>query len=105
MKDIVYIVALKDCYKKYLELTTINKIFCGKYIKSEYGNVYFELNGIKAVVIIPEEWIEYMAPSKKCIKKEEYPYDLYYCGEKVGKIKLPLPLFSLNATDKSWEIK
>lgn len=72
MKDIVYIVTLKDEYRKYLELTTVDKIFCGKYIKSEYKKVYFELNNSKAIVIIPEEWIEFMAPSKRCNKNKHF---------------------------------
>lgn len=66
MEDIKYIVVLKDEYRKYLELTTIDKMFCGRYIKSEYKKVYFELNGSHSVVVIPEEWIEFMAPSKLC---------------------------------------
>lgn len=66
MKDIKYIVAIKDEYVKNFELTTIKKKFCASYIKSEYNNIYFELNGSKAFVIIPEKWIESMVPSREC---------------------------------------
>ena len=116
MKDIVYIVTLKDEYRKYLELTTVDKMFCGRYIKSEYQKVYFELNGSKAVVIIPEEWIEFMAPSKKCndIKKIEEP-DLglikdgykafYYQGEIVCLSRVSLEKLTEICTDTKKRLK
>ena len=112
-----YIVKIKDEFVPFFEKTTLSKkgVFCGMIIQKG-DQMIFELNGpFHANVIIPCSWIEWLAPS--CIyfaqfenpieeeKEEEYPYELYYCGEKVGKIKLPLPLFSLNKTDKSWEIK
>ena len=63
MKDIYYIVGLKDDCRYNLRLTTINEKFCGRLIHQSYGNLYFELNGSKALVIVPEEWIAYCAPS------------------------------------------
>lgn len=65
MKGIYYIVKIRDKYIENLHLTTITNIFCGKYLKAEYGNVYFLLNGSNANIIIPEEYIEFCAPSKK----------------------------------------
>ena len=81
--------------------------FCKNYyiqlelIKQENGTCYFQ-DRKGQYLIINEEYIELMVPSTQV---EKYPYDLYYMGEKVGKIKQPLPLLSLNASDKSWEIK
>lgn len=64
MKNIYYIVRIKEEYINNLRCTTINHEFCGKYIKAEYGNVYFSLNGSGANIIIPEEYIEFCVPSK-----------------------------------------
>lgn len=63
-KDIYYIISLKDKYKNRLNLTTINKEFCGKFNHQAYGIIWFELNGSGAWVAIPDEWIEWIAPSK-----------------------------------------
>ena len=68
-KDIYYIIYIKDEYIEKLNLTTIRKRCCGKFIKQSYGNLYFELNFSKALVIIPEEWIECVAPSKELWNK------------------------------------
>ena len=40
-------------------------MFCGALVNQTDGNFYFELNGSRAMVIIPHSWIEWMAPSKK----------------------------------------
>lgn len=64
MNDIYYIVGIRSDYRHNLNLTTINKEFCGKFIHQSHGNLYFELNGSRALVIVPEEWISYCAPSK-----------------------------------------
>lgn len=69
MNSIYYIVGLKDDYKHHLRLTTINKEFCGRFIHQSHGNLYFELNGSGALVIVPEEWIAYCAPSMKLWNK------------------------------------
>ena len=64
-QDIYYIVRLKERYRQELYLTTIIKDFCGKILNQTGSNIYFELNGSNALVIIPHEWIEWLAPSKK----------------------------------------
>ncbi|QIX89166.1 hypothetical protein [Enterocloster clostridioformis] len=33
-------------------------------------NIYFELNGNKALVIIPHDWIKWLAPSKNIMDKQ-----------------------------------
>ena len=43
--------------------TVYNKL-CGRLVNQHDGNFYFELNGSKALVIIPHKWIKWMAPSK-----------------------------------------
>lgn len=64
MDNIYYIVGIRSDCRRNLDLTTINKEFCGKFIRQSHGNLYFELNGSKALVIVPEEWISYCAPAK-----------------------------------------
>lgn len=64
-QDIYYIVRLKERYRQEFYLTTITKDFCGKIINQTSTNIYFELNGSNALVIIPHAWIEWLAPSKK----------------------------------------
>ena len=64
IKDVYYIVGIKNDCRHNLKLTTINKEFCGKFIHQSHGNLYFELNGSRALVIVPEEWVSYCAPSK-----------------------------------------
>lgn len=63
-KDIYYIVSLKDEYRDKLNLTTIKKEFCAKFNHEAYGVVWFELNGSNALIVIPDQWIEWIAPSK-----------------------------------------
>ena len=61
---IMYIVKLKDDVLKKLSATTLYKgKFAGKIVKTG-SNMLFELNGSKANIIIPYDWIDYMAPSK-----------------------------------------
>lgn len=64
MEDIYYIVNIKEKYRYELRFTTINKEFCGKIVNQTSGNIYFELNGSGGLVIIPHEWINWLAPSK-----------------------------------------
>lgn len=64
MEDYYYIVRIKEEYRNKLKLTTINKEFCGKFIRQAHGNLYFKLNHSDALVIIPEKWIEFCAPSE-----------------------------------------
>lgn len=57
-----YIVHLKDRF--YMPKTTITREFCG-YIDNIAGNtIYFRLHGSNALVIIPHNEIEWMAPSR-----------------------------------------
>ena len=63
-KDIYYIIGLKDEYKNKLNLTTIHNHFCGKFNHQAHGVIWFELNGSGACVAIPDEWVEWIAPSK-----------------------------------------
>lgn len=62
--EIYYIVGIKGERISNLESTTINKSFCGKIINITEESAFFELNGSGAKVIIPTDWIEYLAPSK-----------------------------------------
>ena len=68
MKDIYYIVKLKDgiSHKNNLpNLVTVYPKFCGVLVNQDDGHFYFELNDIpKSLVIIPHSWIDWMAPSK-----------------------------------------
>lgn len=64
MEDIYYIVNIKEEYRNELRLTTINKEFCGKIVNQTARNIYFELNCSGALVIIPHDWIDWLAPSK-----------------------------------------
>jgi hypothetical protein len=65
-EDIYYIVKIKENRVDGLFYqTTVNKMFCGVLVNHADGNFYFELNGSKALVIIPHSWIEWMAPSKE----------------------------------------
>lgn len=66
MKDydaIYYIVQVRN--PLHFTNTTITERFCGKLVNQNNGNFYFELNGSGALVIIPHNEIEWMAPSKK----------------------------------------
>lgn len=64
-KGIYYIVNIKERYKYDLHLTTITDQFCGKIVNQTGSNIYFNLYGSEALVIIPHDWIEWLAPSKK----------------------------------------
>lgn len=63
-KDIYYIVGIKSERLSSLENTTINKEFCGRIVKITENNTFFKLNGSEVNVIVPTDWIEYLAPSK-----------------------------------------
>lgn len=64
-RNIPYIVVIKDKYINEINNTTLeNGKFCG-YVENFYnGSFFFTLNGIEMTVIIPWNWIEFMAPSK-----------------------------------------
>ena len=61
--DPYYIVTIKEQYQDKLQNTTCRHKFCGKLV-NQTDRFYFELNNSKALVIIPHEWVECMAPSK-----------------------------------------
>ena len=42
----------------------VPQVFSGKIVNQTAGNIYFELNGSGGLVIIPHEWINWLAPSK-----------------------------------------
>ena len=71
-EDIYYIVELRDWYayaNNLPELTTIYPKFCAKLVNQNNGNFYFELNHSNALIIIPHNWIKWMAPSKRLNKR------------------------------------
>lgn len=90
MEDIMYIITLKPNCIDYMKLTTISRTFCAKMIKSEYNNIYFELNGSKAIIIIPEAWIESMAPSKKYWELKQKKYILYRRDTEIAEVDYPI---------------
>lgn len=64
-EDIVYIVRVKPEFQLNFKGTTINHKFAGKILAQIRDAYVFELNGAySAIVIIPFNWIECMAPSK-----------------------------------------
>lgn len=63
--DVVYIVKVKPEFQTNFKDTTINHKFAGKILAQIRDAYVFELNeSSKAIVIIPSDWIECMAPSK-----------------------------------------
>lgn len=72
--DILYFVTIKEDYMYKLSGTTIQKGFCGYEVNQAGCNIYFEVQETNALVIIPHQWIEIMAPAKvepKDIKESE----------------------------------
>ncbi|MEE0294079.1 MAG: hypothetical protein UDT09_06460 [Eubacterium sp.] len=62
-KDIYYMVGINgEIATLSLRDTVIDKRFCGKIIKTTEKSIIFELIDSKANVIIPIDWIEYLAP-------------------------------------------
>lgn len=66
-KDIYYLVKFKDDIDdNSFYLTTVANKMCGKLVNQTDSHFYFELNDIKkSLVIVPHNWIKWMAPSKK----------------------------------------
>lgn len=58
-----YIVSLKDDFQMYK--TTIRRQFCGTLENISSTSLFFRLNGSDALVIVPHNKIEWMAPSKE----------------------------------------
>ena len=75
--DIVYIVRVKPKFQINFKDTTINHKFAGRILAQIRDAYVFELNGIYgATVIIPFDWIECMAPSKRhfeLMQKKDLP--------------------------------
>lgn len=69
--DLYYIIELNERIDRELQnLATIFPRFAGKLVNNNNGNFYFELNGHpNSVVIIPHNWIKWMAPSKRLNKR------------------------------------
>ena len=63
-KDIYYMVKIKENYNENFHNTVIKNKFCGKIVNQAAGNIYFELYKSDALVIMPHNWIEWLAPSK-----------------------------------------
>ena len=62
--NILYLVTIKEDYIHKLSGTTIQNGFCGYEVNQAGRNIYFELYETNALVIIPHQWIEIMAPVK-----------------------------------------
>lgn len=58
---IKYIVKLKEDF--YMPKTTIKRKFCGSIENIANSSIYFKIHGCNALVIIPHNKIEWMAPS------------------------------------------
>ena len=72
--NILYLVTIKEDYIHKLSGTTIQNGFCGYEVNQVGRNIYFEVQETNALVIIPHQWIEIMAPVKvepKDIKESE----------------------------------
>ena len=98
----LYDIKLKDNYVKILKDTIFGKgYFCGlELIEERNEYFYFKMqNG--QYIKIADEWIDLLIPHTEL---EEYPYDLYYLGEKVGKMKWPLQ-FPECTVEKIFEVK
>lgn len=70
--DTYYIVRLKEYIPDHLFYRTIieNNSFCGKIVNQTCKKIYFEIYGNNVLVIIPHEWIEWMAPSRILLEKQ-----------------------------------
>ena len=69
---IKYIVKLKENF--YMPKTTIKTEFCGSIENITGSSIYFKIHGSNALVIIPHNKIEWMAPSV-ILFKEGYNYE------------------------------
>lgn len=63
IKKVEYIVCLKNDF--FMPKTTIKRQFCGKLENIANDRFYFRLNGSNAIVIVPYNEIDWMAPSKE----------------------------------------
>ena len=63
--DVVYIVKIKDgVADPMFSKTTTRPYLCGTILHQGDGQFWFEINGSKALAIIPYCYVEWMAPSR-----------------------------------------
>lgn len=60
-----YFVKLKDKYVQELCKTKVANRFCGVIVNQTMSNIYFELKNTKELVIIPYEYVLWLAPVKE----------------------------------------
>ena len=86
-EDIVYIVKVKPEFQINFKGTTINYEFAGEILAQIRDAYVFKLNGAYgALVIIPLDWIECMAPSKVHFELMQKSTPLYCCGRPLQAI-------------------
>jgi hypothetical protein len=84
----LYDIKLKDNYAKILKDTIFEKGYlCGLELINEINGYFYFRDGGGQLIKLPDDWVDLLLPHTKL---EIYPYDLYYLGEKVGRIKWPL---------------
>lgn len=64
-ETILYLVNIKPEHKDKFKDTLIHSKFCGELVNQTNDMFYFELYKGRAIVIIPHNWIEFMAPIKE----------------------------------------
>lgn len=89
-KKIRYIVRLKENFV--MPNTTIKHKFCGYIENIGSHNIYFRLHGSNALVLIPHEKIEWMAPSEK-LWKDGYIYEEGGYKELSNKLLIPFDIY------------
>lgn len=62
--ETTYFVKLKERYIQELCKTKVANRFCGTIVNQTVSNIYFELKDTKELVIIPYEYILWLAPVK-----------------------------------------
>ena len=61
---------LKDKYVQELCKTKVANRFCGTIVNKTVSNIYFELKNTKELVIIPYEYVLWLAPVKEKIRRK-----------------------------------
>lgn len=98
----IYDIKLKDNYAKILKDTIFDKGYlCGLELINEVNGYFYFRDGSGQLIKISDDWVDLLLPHTQL---ETYPYDLYYLGEKVGKIKWPLQLPKCSV-EKTFEVK
>ena len=98
----LYDIKLKDDYRKILKDTIFEKGYlCGLELINEVNGYFYFRDGGGQLIKISDDWVDLVLPHTKL---EIYPYDLYYLGEKIGKVMWPLS--GLGCDDlKTFEVK